>query len=221
MVTMRDGTRFRDMDLKTRRRLRNFAPLLIIVVLSFAPLLLRGPTDSPCNGHGGGGTLDPRQEAATIGAFARPQVAADRLPQDSCAIQALLEATTLYAFPWDESHPGDLRLTTSRLLLTVDEPARVTLYVVQTDKGWVCSVLVPSGPEHCSSDFGYTLWTPTSERASGTYVFGLAPDDVTVVEVRFEDETCRAPVVANGFFCSSTKTQTAFPQVSPISTGAS
>jgi hypothetical protein len=209
------------MDEKTRRRLRLLGPLLILVTLSLSPSFLRGPTDSRCNGYGGGGTLDPQDEAASIVAFARPRGPADRLPQQSCAIQALLSGTTLYAFPRDESHPGNLRLTTSRLLLTTDEPGRVNLYVVQTDKQWVCSVLVPSGPDYCSTDFGYTMWTPTSEGASGTYVFGLAPDDVTVVEVRFEDETCRAPVIANGFVCSASKVQTSLPQVIPIPIGGS
>lgn len=209
------------MDEKTRRRLRLFGPLFVLVTLGLSLSLLRGPTDSPCNGYGGGGTLDPRQEAASIVAFARPQGPADRLPQHSCAVQALLRKTTLNAFPRDESSPGNLRLTTSRLLLTTDEPGRMSLYVVQTDKLWVCSVLVPGGPNYCSTDFGYTMWTPRSEGASGTYVFGLAPDDVTVVEVRFEDETCRAPVIANGFVCSSPKVQPALPQVIPIPIGGS
>jgi hypothetical protein len=209
------------MDEKTRRRLRLFGPLLILVTLSLSPSFLRGPTDTPCNGYGGGGTLDPRHEAASIAAFDRPQVPTDRLPQDSCAVQDLLGRTTLNPFPRDESHPGDLRRTTSRLLLATDGPRRVSLYVVQTDKGWVCYVLVPSGPDYCSTDFGYTLWTPTSDGASGTYVFGLAPDDVTVVEVRFEDEICRAPVIGNGFVCSSPKVQDALPQVIPIPTGGS
>jgi hypothetical protein len=67
------------MDEKTRRRLRLFGPLLILVTLSLSLFLLRGASDSPCNGYGGGGTLDPRDEAASIVAFARPQGPADRL----------------------------------------------------------------------------------------------------------------------------------------------
>jgi hypothetical protein len=204
------------MDAKTRRRLGLFSPLLVLVTLTLTLSFLGRPNDSPCNGYGGGGTLDQRPEASTIAAFVRPRAATDRLPQDSCAVQSLLRGTTLDPFSRDESHPGNLRLMTSRLLLTANEPGRVSLYVVQTDKGWVCSVLVPSGPDYCSTDFGYQMWTPRSEGASGTYVFGLAPDDVSAVEVRFEGETCRALVIANGFFCFSTRTQINIPQVVPI-----
>jgi hypothetical protein len=174
-VTARERTPIHQMDAETRRRLCLFAPLLILASLSLSVSFLRGPTDSPCNGYGGGGTLDPRHEAATVAAFAQPQVAADRLPEESCAAQALLRRTTLDAFSRDESHPDNLRPTTSRLLLTTDEPERVSLYVVQTDRGWVWPVVVPSGPDYCSTDFGYSTWTKTSEGLSGTYVFGLAP----------------------------------------------
>jgi len=174
------------------------ASLLAVAAVAWAHRT--ATTNSPQVGPTTGSS---RHLSERLHAFARPQVASDRL---SPPLAAEARGLTDGADEVDESlRPGTLLLDRSRLLLANLGVRKKAFFGFPTSKGKVC-ILITGGPAGCAEDLdpGSVSWGEfdPDRLVDGVpmAVYGLAADDVVRVEVVAGGERHLARLANNAFF---------------------
>jgi hypothetical protein len=172
-------------------------------ILAVAVVAMARPSGSPTKEA----TSDPGTPAASsVGALNRPATAADALPAEAAAIAgALLSGAPSSS---SESNPGSLASSKSRRLLSGLGSRGVSLYVVPTSKGQVCTVFSGTyGSAGCFDRFtdeaSVSLDVRDVDEVGGglpAIVDGLAPSNVKAIDVTVGGQRHAATLGNNAFF---------------------
>jgi hypothetical protein len=138
-----------------------------------------------------------------MAAFERPRSAGDAIPQERVASElSLNEAPGVQ----EELLPGKAHLSDSRLLLSDLGSDNAGFWAYPTGKGWVCQVVSFAGG--CVDDFSHfegrvSVGVAQAQSGDPVSVFGLAPNDVTGVEVVLDGVAHPAMFGNNAYFYES------------------
>jgi hypothetical protein len=100
----------------------------------------------------------------------------------------------------EDWRPGSLKLSETRLLLTIPEE-KFQLYAVPTERGSVCTIAIGIGSEIVSSlREGFTMSISKPTPGGPLYIYGLLEDNVEAAHVRVSGTLVPAVVGKNGYF---------------------